>query len=260
MWKAVKRWWKYFAMKLHMMHEEKADPKVVLEQTIDEAERQDRELRDLAATVIANQKQAQVRLDRAVAKYERASSSAEQALLLADREGASGDAERSAKLNDAATSLAGNVLALEREIGELEQQLLQATQAADNARAEVQRNGARLTQAVKDKEKLVGQIDQTQLQEKINATMDQLSRTVGDGVPTLTQVAQRIEARQLKANARAELDAGRASSTVDATIIEIEHAQEQAEAEAWLSERRAKLGLSNSGSTAQDGQVEPTAQ
>ena len=74
-----------------------------------------------------------MRLDRAVAKYERASSSAEQALLLADREGASGDAERSAKLNDAATSLAGNVLTLEREIGELEQQLLQATQAADNA-------------------------------------------------------------------------------------------------------------------------------
>src|SRR6187402_2601469 len=110
MWNAVKRWWKYFAMKLHMMHEEKADPKVVLEQAIEESERQDRELRDLAATVIANQKQAQVRLDRAVAKYERASSSAEQALLLADREGATGDAERSAKLNDAAASLAGNVL------------------------------------------------------------------------------------------------------------------------------------------------------
>ena len=41
MWKSIKRWWKYFAMKLHVLHEEKADPKVQIEQAIQEAKESD---------------------------------------------------------------------------------------------------------------------------------------------------------------------------------------------------------------------------
>src|SRR6476469_6276276 len=83
MWKVVKRWWKYLAMKLHVRHEENADPKVQLEQAIQEAKERHQQLTEQAANVIANQKQAQVRLDRAVDAYEKANASARQALLLA---------------------------------------------------------------------------------------------------------------------------------------------------------------------------------
>src|SRR4051794_25979623 len=85
MWKSFKRWWKYLAVKLRVLHEEKADPKVQLEQAIEEAVENDRRLRDQAANVIAHQKQAQTRLDRALAEYDKANGTAEQALLLADR-------------------------------------------------------------------------------------------------------------------------------------------------------------------------------
>ena len=124
MWKSLKSWWKYFAMKLHVLHEEKADPKVQIEQAIEEAKESDRRLRDQAANVIAHQKQAQTRLDKTVAEYERANALAEQALVLSDQKGRTGDGAESVKLDGAAESLAGRVVTLEREIGELETQLL----------------------------------------------------------------------------------------------------------------------------------------
>ena len=117
MWKSIKRWWKYFAMKLHVLHEEKADPKVQIEQAIQEAKESDRRLRDQAANVIAHQKQAQTRLDKTVAEYERAIALAEQALVLSDQKGRTGDGAESVKLDGAAESLAGRVVTLEREIG-----------------------------------------------------------------------------------------------------------------------------------------------
>jgi hypothetical protein len=41
-------------------------------------------------------------------------------------------------------------------------------------------------------------------------------------------------------------------------MIEVEQAQRSAEAQAWLSERRAKLGLSLQQSVGNDGRVEAT--
>ena len=52
MWKVIKRWWKYLAMKLHVRHEENADPKVQLEQAIQEAKEQHKRLTEQAASVI----------------------------------------------------------------------------------------------------------------------------------------------------------------------------------------------------------------
>ena len=67
--------------------EESADPKVQLEQAIAEARDQHRKLTEQAANVIANQKQTQRRLDRAITEYERDEGEpARQALLLADHE------------------------------------------------------------------------------------------------------------------------------------------------------------------------------
>src|SRR4030095_12549600 len=83
----IKRTWKYLAMKLHILREEHADPKVQLEQAIQEVQEQHRALTEKAAAVIANQKQVQARLDRMLAEYDKANRSAGQALLLADQAG-----------------------------------------------------------------------------------------------------------------------------------------------------------------------------
>ena len=67
----IKRTWQYLAMKLHLAREERADPKVQLEQAIQEVKEQHRALTEKAAAVIANQKQVQGRLDRMLAEYDK---------------------------------------------------------------------------------------------------------------------------------------------------------------------------------------------
>ena len=55
MWKSIKKWWKYMGAKVTSAFNEKADPKVQLEQAITEAQEQHRRLKEQAANVIANQ-------------------------------------------------------------------------------------------------------------------------------------------------------------------------------------------------------------
>ena len=77
------------------------------------------------------------------------------------------------------------------------------------------------------------------MQEQMNKAMASLNEAVGDDVPTLNEVRDKIEARYAKAKAVAELS----DSTVDASIREIEEATANTAAQARLSELRAELGL-----------------
>ena len=77
------------------------------------------------------------------------------------------------------------------------------------------------------------------MQEQMNKAMASLNEAVGDDVPTLNEVRDKIEARYAKAKAVAELN----ESTVDASIREIEEATANAAAQARLSELRSELGL-----------------
>ncbi len=82
--KLMKRWWSYTTAKLTGAFNEAADPKVQLEQAIQEAQDQHRRLKEQAANVIANQKQTEIRLNRTMEEYEKISSNARQAVLMAD--------------------------------------------------------------------------------------------------------------------------------------------------------------------------------
>ena len=257
MWKSFKRWWKYLAVKLRVLHEEKADPKVQLEQAIEEAVENDRRLRDQAANVIAHQKQAQTRLDRALAEYDKANGTAEQALLLADRATTHGDETEAARLSAAAEAMATRVLTLETEIGELEQQLLRATAHADQARAAVEQNGAELRRKLEEKEELLNKLDRARVQEELNKAMASLSESVGSDVPTFSEVSNKIDKRLAKAEAQGELDAARVESSTAAVIRDVEQSQRSVEAQVWLAERRAKLGLTTGSTLAEPG---PTAE
>ena len=68
MFKLIKKWWKYLTAKLTGTFNERADPKVQLEQAIAEAQHQHRRLKEQAANVIANQKQAEIRLNDKLAR------------------------------------------------------------------------------------------------------------------------------------------------------------------------------------------------
>ena len=242
MWQTIRRFWKYLAVKLRVRHEERADPKVQLEQAIQEAKEQHKRLTEQAANVIANQKQAQTRLDRAVAESEKASASARQALLLADQENRMGNADAVARFEEAAEVFAAKLVDLEPQIQELERQLLQSTTAAESAKEAVAQNAATLQQKLGEREQLLSTLDQARMHESMNKAVAQLTATIGEDVPTFEEVRNKIDQRLARAQGLAELQAA-SRPPVDARLAEIEQAQRTAEARTRLAELRTSLGL-----------------
>src|SRR5437764_10005232 len=248
--KAMRRAWRYFGTALGMKFEEAADPKVQLEQAIQDAQEQHRRLTEQAANVIANQKQTEMRLSRAMEELEKVNASARQAVLMADEAAKKGDSAKAAEYTTAAEAFANRLIASEKEVDGLKTLSLQTTEAADQAKAAVAQNSSALQRKLAERQKLLSQLDQATMQEQMNKAMATLSETVGQDVPTLEEVRDKIERRYAKALGASDI----ASSTVEASMLEIEQAQMNVEAQSRLSELRTQLGL-GSGAAASAGEV-----
>ncbi|MGH9178707.1 MAG: PspA/IM30 family protein [Acidimicrobiales bacterium] len=219
---------------------EMADPKVQLEQALMEAQDQHRRLTEQAANVIANQKQSELRLNRAMEELEKVNGSARQAVLMADGATKKGDAAKAAEFTRAAEAFANRLIAVEKEVESLKVLSLQAAQASDQAKAAVAQNSTALQKKLSERQKLLSQLDQAKMQEQMNKAMTSLSQTVGQDVPSLEEVRDKIEQRYSKALGHAELT----EQTVESRMLEVEHAQMDNEAQVRLSEIRSQLGLS----------------
>jgi phage shock protein A len=239
MFKVFRKWWKYVTAKLGAGLDERADPKIQLEQAINEAQEQHKRLKQQAANVIANQKQTEMRLNRAMEDYEKVSANARQAVLMADQAQKAGDAAKVTQYTTAAESFATRMIALEQEVESLKALHLQATEASDQAKSAVQKNSAMLQQKLSEKAKLMGQLDQAKMQEQMNQAMASLTETVGQDVPSFEEVRAKIEARYAKAKGMSELN----EASVESRMLEVEEASRNVEAQARLSEIKAQLGL-----------------
>src|SRR5688500_5047811 len=102
MFKALRRFWKYLTAKTNASFNERADPKIQLEQAIMEAQEQHRRLKEQAANVIANQKQTELRLNRSMDELEKVNANARQAVMMADEATKKGDAAKAAEYTSAA--------------------------------------------------------------------------------------------------------------------------------------------------------------
>src|SRR5688500_19848619 len=100
--KLLRRIGRYITAAMTGKFNEKADPKVQLEQAIMEAQEQHRRLKEQAANVIANQKQTELRLNRSMEELEKVSGNARQAVLMADEATKKGDAAKAAEYTSAA--------------------------------------------------------------------------------------------------------------------------------------------------------------
>ena len=252
MFKFFKRAWAYLTASANTKFEERADPKIQLEQAITEAQDQHRRLTEQAANVIANQKQTEMRLNRAMAELEKMNGSTRQALLMVDEAQRRGDSAKAAEYNQAAEGFANRLIAVEKQVEDLKTMHLQTTQAADQAKAAVQQNSAALQKKLAERQKLLSQLDQAKMQEQMNKAMATLSETVGQDVPTLDQVRDKIEARYARAIGTSELQ----GQTVEARMLEVEQASLNTEAQSRLSELRTQLGLSSG----QPGELAGSAQ
>ena len=241
--KYLKRQWAYLTAKLTGRFDERADPKVQLQQAMQEAQEQHRRLREQAANVIANQKQTELRLNRSLEELGRVNGNARQALVMASDAEKKGDAAKASEYNAAAEAFANRLIALERDVDDLKALSLQSAQAADQAKAAVQQNATALQRKLSERQKLMSQLDQAKMQEQMNKAMASLSATVGEDVPTFDEVRDKIEARYAKAKGMSELT----ETSVESRMLEIEQAAANSEAQTRLDEMRgaARAGRSS---------------
>ena len=239
MFKALRRAWRYLGTALGMKFEEAADPKVQLQQAIEEAQEQHRRLTEQAANVIANQKQTEMRLTRSLEELEKVNASARQAVLMADEAAKKGDSAKAAEYTSAAEAFANRLIAAEKEVDGLKTLSLQTTQAADQAKAAVAQNSSALQRKLAERQKLMSQLDQAKMQEQMNKAMATLSETVGQDVPTLEEVRDKIERRYAKALGTSELQ----GQTVESRMLEVEQASMDQEAQQRLTQIRDQLGI-----------------
>jgi phage shock protein A len=249
MWNALKRWWRYRAAKTERDLNARADPSVQLEQAIREAQEQHLRLKQQAANVIANQKQAEMRLNRSMDDYERLSGNTRQAVLMADQATRRGDTGKATEYTGAAEAFANRLITMEAELEQSKALVLQASQAAEQAKAAVAQNSQALQRKLSERQKLASQLEQARMQEQMNTAMSTLNDTVGMEVPTFNEVREKIEARYARARAAAELG----EAAVENHMAEIERATVNIEAQARLAQIREQLGLpAPEGTTAEE--------
>jgi phage shock protein A len=241
----VKKRWRYFTAKTDSRFEANADPKIQLEQAIADAQEQHRRLVEQAANVVANQKQHELQLNRAMEELGKVNASTRQALMMAQDASQRGDADKAREYNQTAEAFANRLIATENQVNDLKTLSLQSAQAADQARAAVQQNSLALQQKLAERQKLLSQLDQAKMQEQLNKAMTSLNQTVDSEAPSLEQVRTKIEARYAKALGSSELS----GQTVEARMLEVQQAAMGSEARSRLDTMRAELGLPSAGGT-----------
>lgn len=230
--------WKYLMAAFSSKIDEHADPKVQIQQAIEEAQRQHQALSQQAAAVIGNQRQLEMKLNRQLGEVEKLQASARQALVLADEARGKGDNDKAVQYENAAESFATQLVTAEQSIEDLKTLHDQALQAAAQAKQAVERNSMMLQQKLSERTKLLSQLEQAKMQEKVSASLNQMSELTAPGTtPSLDEVREKIERRYTTALGQAEL----AQNSVQGRMLEVQQATTQLAGHSRLEQIRASI-------------------
>ncbi len=256
----IVRAWRYLRTMLNFKFNEAADPRIQLEQAIEEAQTSHRQLKEHAANVIANQKQTEMKLDRRMGDLEKLQANTRQALLMAEEARAQGNEGEAQKLEATAETLAVQLMAVETEVNDLKELALASASNTEKAKAAVEQSSHMLRNKLSEKQKLVSQLDQAKMHESMNQAMESLTEQVGKDVPTFNEVQEKIERRLAQAQSREELTSGSA----EVRMMEVERATQNLGAKARLDELRSELGIASAPAaapgTAAPADAKPEAQ
>ncbi|MBB3116572.1 PspA/IM30 family protein [Corynebacterium bovis] len=241
--------WKYLMASFDSKIEENADPKIQIEQAIREAEDQHRALSQQAAAVIGNQRQLEMKLNRQLADVEKLQANTRQALTLADKARAEGDASKATEYENTAEAFAAQLVTAEQGVEDLKALHDQSLQQAQQAKQAVERNSMQLQQKVAERTKLLSQLEQAKMQEKVAESLQGMDAVSSGSTPNLDQVRDKIEERYANALGQAEL----AESSVQGRMAEVEHASTQLAGHSRLEQLRAEM---NQGGGASAGAIE----
>ena len=230
------KFWNYLMALFDNKIEENADPKVQIEQAINDAQRQHQALSQQAAAVIGNQRQLEMQLNRRLEDVEKLQANARQALQLADKARGEGNAQKAQEYENAAEAFAAQLVTAEAGVEDTKQLHDQALQQAAQAKQAVERNAAHLQQQVAERSKLLSQLEQAKMQEKVSETMQSMNSITSSG-PNLDQVRDKIERRYANALGAAEL----AQNSIDGRMAEVEQAGIQMAGHGRLEQLRAEM-------------------
>jgi phage shock protein A len=230
--------WKYLMAAFSAKIDENADPKVQIQQAIEEAQKQHQALSQQAAAVIGNQRQLEMKLNRQLGEVEKLQASARQSLVLADESRSKGDEAKATQFEQAAQSFATQLVTAEQNIEDLKTLHDQALQAASQAKTAVERNSMMLQQKLAERTKLLSQLEQAKMQEQVSKSLNQMSELAAPGnVPSLDEVRDKIEKRYSTALGSAEL----ASNSVQGRMLEVQASTTEMAGNARLEQIRASL-------------------
>lgn len=228
--------WKYFMALFSSKVDQYADPKVQIQQAIEEAQRTHQALTQQAAQVIGNQRQLEMRLNRQLADIEKLQINTRQAVTLADQ--SAGDPAKATEYNNAAETFAAQLVTAEQSVEDLKTLHDQALHAAEQAKKAVEQNAMMLQQKIADRTKLLSQLEQAKMQEQVSASLRSMSELAAPGnTPSLEEVREKIERRYANALGSSEL----AQNSVEGRMLEVEQAGMHMAGSARLEQIRASM-------------------
>ncbi|GAA4448347.1 PspA/IM30 family protein [Actinokineospora soli] len=251
------KFWKYLMASFSSKIDEHADPKVQIQQAIEDAQRQHQALSQQAAAVIGNQRQLEMKLNRQLGEVEKLQASARQALVLADEARAKGDEAKAAQFEQAAQSFATQLVTAEQGIEDLKTLHDQALQAAAQAKQAVERNAMVLQNKLAERTKLLSQLEQAKMQEQVSRSLNQMSELAAPGnTPSLEEVREKIERRYATALGSAEL----AQNSVQGRMMEVQASTTEMAGRSRLDQIRASMsGGQVAGQVTSGQQANPSA-
>jgi len=230
--------WKYLMASFSSKVDELADPKVQIQQAIEEAQRAHQALSQQAAAVIGNQRQLEMKLNRQLGEVEKLQASARQALVLADEARTKGDEAKATEFENAAQMFATNLVTAEQAIEDLKTLHDQSLGAAQQARTAVERNSMMLQQKLAERTKLLSQLEQAKMQEQVSKSLNQMSELAAPtNVPSLDEVRDKIEKRYATALGSADL----ARNSVQGRMLEVQQSTVNMAGSNRLEQIRASL-------------------
>jgi phage shock protein A len=240
------RGWKYFMALLSGKLDEHADPKIQIQQAIEEAQRSHQQLTQQAAAVIGNQRQLEMKLARQMNEVEKLQSSAQQSLVLADKARAEGDEAKAQQYEQTANAFATQLVAGEQSMEDLKSLHDQALNAAEQAKKAVENNAMQVQQKLAERSQLLTQLEQAKMQEQVSASLSSMSELSAPGsTPNLNEVRDKIEARYAKALGSAEL----AQNSVEGRMLEVQKSTLEMAGTSRLEQIRASMAGKNQLST-----------
>ncbi|PXY28017.1 PspA/IM30 family protein [Prauserella muralis] len=232
------KFWKYLMAAFSSKVDEYADPKVQIQQAIEEAQRNHQALSQQAASVIGNQRQLEMKLNRQLGEVEKLQASTRQALVLADEARSKGDEQKAQEFETAAEGFAAQLVTAEQSIEDLKTLHDQALQAAGQAKQAVERNASMLQQKLAERTKLLSQLEQAKMQEQVSASLTQMTELAAPGnTPSLDEIRDKIEKRYTTALGSAEL----AQNSVQGRMLEVQHSTTQLAGHSRLEQIRASM-------------------